>query len=196
MNHIQLFLNDKPVDLSDDSPIALTFQINNLAEVQNQQGNTSNQFKIPLTQNNRAILGYADDITIESPGLPVQTPYSRMNARVIQNGIEVFPNAIAEINQIDSDTASVTILSGNVDFFDSLGGQLADMGDSASQWSGYGANLVWEPFDHPWNLDSVAGSQRHTAEDGWIYPVIDYGNLDPLDHSTIDVRNQRPGFFI
>jgi hypothetical protein len=196
MNHIQLFLNDKSVDLSDDSPIALTFQINDLAEVQNQQGNTSNQFKIPLTQNNRAILGYADDITIEIPGLPVQTPYSRMSARLVQNGIEIFPNAIAEINQVDSDTASITILSGNVDFFDSLGGQLADMGDSTSQWSGYGANLVWKQFDHPWNLNSVAGSQTHTAEDGWIYPVIDYGNFDPLDHSTIDVRNQRPGFFI
>lgn len=196
MNRIQLFLNDKPVDLSDDSPIALTFQINDLAEVQNQQGNTSNQFKIPLTQNNRAILGYADDITIGQPGLPAQVPYSRLSARLVQNGIEIFPNAIAEINQVDGDTASITILSGNVDFFDSLGGQLADMGDSTSQWSGYGANLVWQQFDHPWNLGSVVNSQTHTAEQGWIYPIIDYGNLDPLDHSTIDVRNQRPGFFI
>lgn len=196
MNHIQLFLNDKPVDLSDDNPIALTFQINDLAEVQNQQGNTSNQFKIPLTQNNRAILGYADDMTIEIPGLPSQMPYSRMDARLIQNGIEVFPNAIAEINQIDSDNASITILSGNVDFFDSLGGQLADMGDSTSQWSGYGANMVWQPFDHKWNLENVVNSQTHTAEDGWIYPVVDYGMLSLTNFSQIDVRNQRPGFFI
>ncbi len=198
MTNIQLFLNDKPVDLSDDSPIALTFQINDLAEVQNQQGNTSNQFKIPLTQNNRAILGYADDITIENPALAVQLPYSQLSARVVQNGIEVFPNAIAEINQFDDDTASITILSGNVDFFDSLGGQIADMGDSTSRWSGYGANLVWQPFDHIWDVNTVAHSQKNTAEDGWIYPIVDYGMIDPINYSSapINVFNQRPGFFI
>ena len=62
MNQLQLYINDQLVDLSDDSPIALTFQISNLAEVQNQQGNTSNQFKLPLTRRNRMILGFPDDI--------------------------------------------------------------------------------------------------------------------------------------
>jgi len=197
MNNIQLFLNDKPVDLSDDSPIALTFQINDLAEVKNQQGNTSNQFKVPLTQNNRAILGYADDISIQNPALSTQIPYTQLTAKVVQNGIEVLPNAIAEINQIDDDTASLTILSGNVDFFDALGGQIADMGDSTSQWSQYGAVLPWKPFDHEWDLQNVAGSQNHTAEDGWIYPIVDYGLISQGDFTQpIDVRNQRPGFFI
>ena len=179
MTNIQLFLNDKPVDLSDDSPIALTFQINDLAEVKNQQGNTSNQFKLPLTQNNRAILGFADDISIQS-----QTPYTTLKAKIIQNGIEILPNAIAEINEIDDDTASITILSGNVDFFDALGGQIADMGDSTSQWSNYGSNLPWKPFDHRWNLDNVANSQKNTEQDGWIYPIVDYGMIDPVDYPT------------
>jgi hypothetical protein len=197
MTTTQLFLNDKPVDLSDDSPIALTFQINDLADVKSQQGNTSNQFKIPLTENNRAILGYADDITIENQSLSPQIPYTKLDARVIQNGIEILPNAIAEINQIDDDTASITVLSGNVDFFDSLGGQVADMGDSTSQWSNYGATLPWKPFDHIWDLQNVANSQTHTQQDGWIYPIVDYGCIDLYDFTQpIDVRNQRPGFFI
>jgi hypothetical protein len=192
MTNLQLFLNDKPVDLSDDSPIALTFQINDLAEVKNQQGNTSNQFKLPLTQNNRAILGFADDISIQST-----TPYTTLQAKIIQNGIEILPNAIAEINEVDDNTASITVLSGNVDFFDALGGQIADMGDSTSQWSNYGSNLPWKPFDHRWNLDNVANSQKNTEQDGWIYPLVDYGLIDPVDFTQpIDVRNQRPGFFI
>jgi len=192
MTNLQLFLNDKPVDLSDDSPIALTFQINDLAEVKNQQGNTSNQFKLPLTQNNRAILGFADDISIQSI-----TPYTTLQAKIIQNGIEILPNAIAEINEVDDNTASITILSGNVDFFDALGGQIADMGDSTSQWSNYGSNLPWKPFDHTWDLENVANSQKNTEQDGWIYPVVDYGMIDPTDFTQpIDVRNQRPGFFI
>jgi len=135
MNHIQLYLNDQLADLSDDHPIALTFQINNLAEVQNQQGNTSNQFKLPLTQNNRQILGYPDDITFCT-----NTPYTQLQARYIVNGIEVMPNAIAEIQQVDNDFADVVLLSGNVDFFDAIDGKLYDMGDSTTT---YGVAKLW-----------------------------------------------------
>jgi hypothetical protein len=70
---LQLFLNDNLVDLTDDSPIALTFQINNLAEVKNQQGNTSNQFKLPLTQRNRQILGFPDEVALPMTNLTSST---------------------------------------------------------------------------------------------------------------------------
>ena len=69
MDQLQLYINDQLVDLSEDSPIALSFQINNLADVRNQQGNTSNQFKIPLTQCNRQILGFPDNVAFASDAL-------------------------------------------------------------------------------------------------------------------------------
>src|SRR5579863_10739866 len=108
MNQLQLYINDQLADLSDDSPIALTFQINNLAEVQNQQGNTSNQFKLPLTQRNRQILGFPDDATFTT-----NAPYQQYPAKLVQDGLEVIPYGIAELNQIDQDNANVTVLSGN-----------------------------------------------------------------------------------
>src|SRR5271170_6423188 len=112
MTDIQLFINNQPADLSDDNPIALTFQINNLAEVQNQQGNTSNQFKLPLTQRNRQILGFPDDIAFTA-----NLPYQQYQAKIIQDGLEIIPYGIGELKGIDQDTADITILSGNVDFF-------------------------------------------------------------------------------
>lgn len=189
MDQIQLYINNQLVDLSDDSPIALTFQINNLAEVQNQQGNTSNQFKLPLTQRNRQILGFPDDIAFAT-----NLPYQQYQARIIQDGLEIVPYGIGELNGIDQDMASITILSGNVDFFDAIDGKLYDMGDSTSIWSNYGQNLVWQPYDHAWTLDNAAGSQTKT--DGWIYPIIDYGNITDNFTDAIDVHNLRPGFFI
>ncbi len=190
MDQLQLFINDQLVDLIDDSPIALTFQINNLAEVQNQQGNTSNQFKLPLTQRNRKILGFPDDLAFTT-----NLPYQQYQAKIIQDGLEIIPYGIAELNGIDQDTANLTVLSGNVDFFNAIDGKLYDMGDSTSIWSNYGQNLVWRPYDHPWNVDSVANSQSKT--EGWIWPVVDYGAIDPIDFTKpIDVRYQRPGFFI
>jgi hypothetical protein len=190
MNQIQLYINDHLVDLSDDSPIALTFQINNLAEVQNQQGNTSNQFKLPLTQRNRQVLGFPDDVATCT-----NLPYQKYEAKIVQDGLEIVPYGIAELNGIEQDTASITVLSGNVDFFDAIDGKLYDMGDSTSIWSNYGQNLVWKPYDHTWNLDNVALTQTKT--DGWLYPVVDYGAIDATFFETpINVQYQRPGFFI
>ena len=190
MNQLQLYINDRLVDLNDDSPIALTFQINNLAEVQNQQGNTSNQFKLPLTQRNRQILGFPDDIAFTT-----KAPYQQYPAKLIQDGLEIIPYGIAELNNIEQDNANITVLSGNVDFFDAIDGKLYDMGDSTSQWTKYGQNLVWKTYDHTWNLQNAATSQTKT--DGWIYPVIDYGFINGQDFTPpIDVHNLRPGFFI
>jgi hypothetical protein len=186
MNSIQLYINDQLADLGDDTPIALTFQINNLAEVRNQQGNTSNQFKLPLTQNNRRILGFPDDVAFCT-----KAPYTQYTAKVIQDGLEIIPYGIGELNGIDNDTAAITILSGNVDFFDAIDGKLYDMGDVTTPW---GKTLPWKQYDHAWTLNNVAGSQTRT--EGWIYPVIDYGNFEEDYSAPINVNYLRPGFFI
>lgn len=187
MTNIQLYLNDQLVDLSDDSPIALTYQINNLGDVQNQQGNTSNQFKLPLTQRNRRILGYPDELPFTT-----DAPYAPYPAKIMVDGLEILPYGIGELNNIDQDTASITVLSGNVDFFDAIDGQLYDMGDSTSQWY----SKLWGQYDHAWSLANVVASQTKT--DGWIWPVVDYGSTPPAfyDTTTIDVTKMRPGFFL
>jgi hypothetical protein len=188
MNDLQLYINDQQVDLSDDSPIALTFQINNLAEVKNQQGNTSNQFKLPLTQRNRQILGFPDDVAFTTA-----LPYSYYDARIIQDGLEIVPYGIAQLNTIEQNTASITVLSGNVDFFDAIEGKMYDMGDSTTP---YGAKQPFKPFQHKWTVENAAKSQVKT--EGWIWPVVDYGSLvyQITGDNEINVRNLRPGFFI
>jgi len=187
-NQMQLYINNQLADLADDSPIALTFQINNLAEVKNQQGNTSNQFKLPLTQRNRQILGFPDDIAFTT-----QQPYDNYEAKIVQDGLEIIPNGIAVLNGVEDNSASLTVLSGNVDFFDALSGKLYEMGDEATP---YGINHPFEPYQHTWNVDNVAASQSHT--DGWIWPIVDYGNLvyNAAGNNEVNVRSLRPGFFI
>lgn len=193
MQQLQLYLNDQLVDLSDDSPIALSFQINNLAEVKNQQGNTSNQFKLPLTQRNRQILGYPDDVAFTN-----HLPYTQYAAKLVQDGLEIIPYGIGELNSIDDDTASMTILSGNVDFFDNIDFKIYDMGDSTSDWFKQTNLLPWKAFDHEWTLQNVIKSQTHEWQDGWIWPVVDYGKIatDFSGTPTIDVRYLRPGFYL
>ncbi|QHS56074.1 hypothetical protein GWR56_11210 [Mucilaginibacter sp. 14171R-50] len=188
MNQLQLYINDELVDLADDSPVALTFQINNLAEVKNQQGNTSNQFKLPLTQRNRQILGFPDDVAFTT-----SLPYDNYQARIIQDGLEIVPAGLAVLNSVDNDTAAITVLSGNVDFFDALDVKIYDMGDSTTTT---GARKAFEQYMHTWKVASVVNSQTNT--DGWIWPVVDYGLIpaDFVNNPQIDVRYMRPGFFL
>lgn len=186
MQSVQLFLNGQRVDLSSDSPIALTFQINNLAEVKNQQGNTSNQFKLPLTQLNRRILGFPDDIRLTN-----NLPYTKYEAKLVQDGIEIIPAGMAELNSTDENNASITVISGNVDFFDLIDAPIYDMGDSTKP---AGVKQVFKPFNHIWNIANAATSQKKTT--GWIYPVIDYGSISPLAPYKVDVRQLRPAFFL
>ena len=178
MNTLQLYINDQLADLAEDSPVALTFQINNLAEVKNQQGNTSNQFKLPLTQRNRRILGFPDEVAFTT-GLP----YDNYRARIIQDGLEIVPDGIAVLNGVEESSAAITVLSGNVDFFDSIDLKLYDAGD------------MFAGHDHAWTVANIASSQTKT--EGWIWPVVDYGTINyPADNISLDVHQMRPGIFL
>ena len=188
----ELFVNGVSVDFfSDDEPIPLILQINDLGDLQSLQGSVSKMFKLPLTQKNRTILGYPDDVPFTT-----NTPYMQLPAKYLCDGIELVANGLLEIQGVQDDYVDVMLLFGNIDFLDQLGGQVYDMGDSTSVWSRFGANLVWKPYDHPWSVASAAGSQKKT--DGWIWPIVNYGDLDTIPPFTgvVNVRNLRPGFFL
>lgn len=192
MENRQLFVNGLSVDFfGDDEPMALILGVNDLGDLQSLQGNASKQFKLPLTQKNREIFGFPDDITITN-----NTPYTQMPTKYIIDGIEIVANGLAEIQKVQNKEIDIILLFGNIDFLDKLGGQIYDMGDSTSVWSGYGTDLVWKPYDHNWTVANAAASQKKT--DGWIWPVVNYGNIDttPPFSGHINVRTQRPGFFL
>ena len=69
------------------------------------------------------------------------------------------------------------------------------MGDSTSLSTNYGQNPLWQQYDHTWDVDNAADSQRYI--DGWIWPVVDYGAIHATDFTQpINVGYLRPGFFI
>ncbi|WDF79546.1 hypothetical protein PQ469_05955 [Mucilaginibacter sp. KACC 22773] len=201
MQNLQLYIDDQLADLPDE-PLQFSWQVNNLADVQNQNGSFSKQFKLPYSQNNKAILGFPQVIQLKS-----RAPYRRYSVKLIVNGIEVLPAGFGELQASNNDGFDFIILSGNTDFFESIGGNIYDMGDSSSVWTDYGKSLVWDQYSMPYpetplhpdncifDLSHVANSQEKT--EGWIWPVVDYGHVDLADFSKwINVRQCRPGFFL
>jgi hypothetical protein len=152
----QLIINDETIDLGEDTHVALTYQVADIASIENRKGNVSNDFSLPKTINNNNILGQSHKVSSAS-----DVPYQRNSARYKQDGIELFVNSFAELISSENEY-KVMLLNGNADFFDKLGDtNLRD--------------LDWSDFDHQWNLTDAMASFGNTT--GYIYPICDYGIL-------------------
>lgn len=188
----RLFVNDEELDLG-ETEVQYTFQANDLGNLQSIQANFTKQLTIPLTQRNKAILGFPGEMYITSK----VNPYNFYPAKLVEDGFEVIPNGKLNIFKVTNDTVDVNIASGNADFLDYLGGQIYDMGDSTSPWSAYGTKLLWKQWEIPsWDVPTAANSQSNT--EGWIFPIINYGDIDliPPYVGHVNVRNIRPAFFL
>lgn len=168
----QIFINGKELELSNDTIIALTLQINDLNTPSNKQGNLSNTIKVPLTQNNIAIFEAAQSLTSETI-----VPYRRLPARILRKGIDVkgFEKCYA-IFETSDDNFNLTLYSGNMNFFSRLGSRkISDLDLSA--------------YDHTWDLSTVHTFRGNTS--GFIYPLIDTngGLIFSNANRVVDVRD-------
>ncbi len=152
----RLLLNDQECDLSPDTVIAITFQVNEIGEIKDRQSNFSNQFKLPPTAKNLRIIQNCDMIQPTT-----NYPYRKAKAVVIKKGMQVVPNGYAIIESVDA-FINVTVYSGNIEFFNLIEGlTMSDLDLSA--------------WDHEWMFDVIIASFPNT--DGYKYPIINYGKL-------------------
>lgn len=172
---LELIVNGNLLEVSRSTPMALTYVANDLAELRNRQSNHTNRFKLPLTRRNRELLELPEIITSET-----LIPYQSSDAIVIQDGVQIVPEGLFEILQVQ-DMIDAQVISGNNGFFDKIKNKdLRDLDLSA--------------FNHTWDLTTVIASRNNTAADGYIYPLINYGNLTGTSN-TFDVRLQPASVF-
>ena len=177
MNTQELYINGKPIALDQSSVLALNFAANTLYDMSSVQGNISNKFTVPPTQENRAALGFVDDINVDLS----KTARKRSICKYVQNGIEIIPGGTVDIGTITSKGIEVTITSGNINFFDLIDKEnISDL------------NLI--NYDHPFTADAIVSSFSNTsAIGGYTYPVIDYGAFD--NTGDVDLTLMRPSVF-
>ena len=166
MEGFELYLNEKYIELSEESRIGLTLIANDIGSVQNKRANFSNQFKVPKTGNNLINLGYPNDLNGQS-----DLPYTKLSCRAVQDGVEIITNGYAIINDSD-EFISVTVYSGNADFFEAIKGlKLTDIDLSA--------------YNHVWNLANIVDNiDNQTNEDCYVYGLVAYGESLPSGGSV------------
>jgi len=173
MNNKQLFIAEQLVDLSADTVIAITKQIHDIGDISTRNSDRSNKFKIPKTATNQAIFGVSDRVQSGSA-----KPYRQSDCKFIDNGVEIVPNGFAVIDEAD-EFYSVTIYSGNLDFFSVIAElKLSD--------------LDLSELNHLWSLTAIDDSRTNVT--GYKYSFIDYGAFAEGSRD-INCSDLRPSIF-
>lgn len=169
----QIYINDLLIEMPDKPVVALTSQINDLAELKDHQSTLSYTIKAPATINNLKVIENAERIESDTV-----IPYRKNRARVVKNGVDVVKNGFAEIRSIDK-TINFVVYEGNVDFFAAIEGKtLYDLDLSA--------------LNHGFDLDTVINLNPVTG--GVKYPLINYGTY-VNNARTVDCKDLRPAIF-
>lgn len=150
----ELLINGKRIDLGEDSKIGVTYQANNIGELQNRQGTLTNSFLVPNTQNNALNLEHSNLTTSAS-----LLPYQKLKATFIDNGIEIITEGSAFITSSTNSNYSIEIVGGNIDLSIELGD--LTVGDL------YANDTVYD-----WTLNNIVDSRNLDLY--FIYPLIDF----------------------
>lgn len=171
---IELYLQDELLDLEPGEVIAVTKQINDIADVSKIKADGSNQFKLPQTANNKRILENVGEVSNSTA-----IPYKLNNARIVQDGVELVGNGKLVVEKSDN-SYHVQVVSGNRNFFDLIEGKTLK-------------DLDLTDYNHQWTMFDAVISKDNTS--GYIYPIVDMGGLSN-SNQNFDVRYQLPALFV
>lgn len=156
MNNTYIIADGKK--LVPSGPIAITKQINDIADTRGRQTGYTNQFRLPLTQEVLEALGLTNTLNSSNDAI-----YKKLDAQVIMDGVPVELWGKLQIKQVSKDI-QCQIRGPEADFFETL--------ESRSLH-----DLDLSGLDHNWDKSTIVTSQSNTATEGWTYPVIDYGSF-------------------
>ncbi len=169
---MRLKIGDNFLD-SDNSIIAQNYAVNEIGKIETKQGGFSNNFTIPLTSNNKSILGFPDDINSAS-----RNPYEKVEATLFDNGASIAEGYLRF--QIVGDALEASFFADNVNWFVLIKSKkLIDL------------NL--SEFDHVWEFTTQTTAIAADKDSGFSYTLIDYGNnwidlaVSPGEGPTLEV---------
>ncbi|MDV4026126.1 hypothetical protein CMT52_17480 [Elizabethkingia anophelis] len=115
MNLIEIYANDKPLDLYSDTNIKFTKQANDIGEIDKRQASYTNSFTIPKTPNNIQVFGGLG-LTSDTSRIPYQKPNCKMKI----DGFDLIVKGWMNIMETTDDEYKVYVYSGVINFFKAI----------------------------------------------------------------------------
>lgn len=173
------------VDLSDNVPFPITFNIADVREINNRNGAYSKTISIPGTKTNNDIFKYIFDIQ----GVDNYDTRIKVKCSLVIDTIPTLEGYI-QLNSIKAQdnrywTYECTIFGENANFAKEID-QNARLED-----------LDFSEFNHSLTIDSITQSWSGDWTNGYYYPLIDYNNgRDPIAGSLTGGISQRFRWFL
>jgi hypothetical protein len=169
---MRLFILNQEVELKDNSRLAQTKQVNNIARLDNRQTNLTNNFSLPKTAKNKRI---ADGLGLV--GNNSNVPYQKNEASLFDDsGVCLIYKGWATFTETANDY-KVTVYDGNIDFYRAIENKsLTEVGISG--------------LNHLKNLTSVVASFANTLP--YMYIIADYNGKNTFVSADINIDYQIP----
>lgn len=160
---LRLYIGDVLTDMDDDEIVPINKQVNNIAELQDRQSDFTSEFKIRKTRRMRALFELSGEV-----GASTTFPFVRQTCKLISDNIEIIPGGLLVLNKVDDSYYYVTIISGNVNFFNLIEGKKI-------------SDLLLPSTNHTWDVATMAATHSTGTPDiDIVYPLC-----EPSDDASI-----------
>ncbi len=202
----ELFINGRLVDINQDAPFPLTFNISDIKDLNARKGNKSKTITLPGTKNNTALmlsvftLSATENISGTDSDFVDFDPSIKAEAQYYQNGLLEF-NGVAQLMScklLDGIWSfDITLVSDTIDYIS----RLAKIKVNELGFSEYNHAMTYANQQDTWNgiiqLNGLPSSNQDSqgwTGKGYYYGLIDYGFTRP-SASTFGVEHIPPQVF-
>ena len=202
----ELFINGRLVDINQDAPFPLTFNISDIKDLNARKGNKSKTITLPGTKNNTSLmlsvftLSVTENISGTDSDFVDFDPSIKAECQYYQNGLLEF-NGVAQLMSCKLMNGvwsfDITLVSDTIDYIS----RLTKIKVNELGFSEYNHSLTYDNQQDTWNgiiqfngsPSSNQDSQGWTGR-GYYYGLIDYGFTRPAP-STFGVEHIPPQVF-
>jgi hypothetical protein len=202
----ELFINGRLVDINQDAPFPLTFNISDIKDLNARKGNKSKTITLPGTKNNTSLmlsvftLSATDKISNADSDFVDFDPSIKAEAQYYQNGLLEF-NGVAQLMSCKLMNGvwsfDITLVSDTIDYIS----RLTKIKVNELGFSEYNHALTYNNQQDTWNgIIQLNGSPSSNQDSqgwtgrGYYYGLIDYGFTRPAP-STFGVEHIPPQVF-
>lgn len=190
----RLFIENKELDLTADLSQQITYAIDDIRNIDSKATSFSRTIILPGTANNNNLFGQIFEFNhanfVDDNAANVEYNFNAAKAascRLISDSVQIM-KGILRMLEIINDKGRIEY---EVCIFGELGGLMSAMGTNRLE------DLDFSEYDHSYIAANITASWVNwNAGEGYVYPLIDYGNYGYNNKNDWNIRTLRPALFV
>lgn len=186
---IQLFIEDVEIDLSEEYPVPLNFQVSDITDLASRKSSFSKTVKVPNTKINQLAFASLFDLKVENTEDNTQrninyyfNPKRKADFTLLRNS-QVILQGYVKLYNITNENGKINY---DLILYSDFANIIVEMGDKRLE------DLSMPELEHTLTIGNITGSWTHNEP--WIYPIIDYGVIDSRGKS-FNTDSLRPAVY-